>query len=180
MSANFRVGTVALVPGSRTVLTNMPPGDYQLQLSQAVSQENAKAVFIKSIRLGRQDAFETVHLSSDNRETLEVVLTTETGAVEGVALDRTGDPAANVTVVLVPRNARKRTDLYQSLLTGSDGKFRFQEIPAGDYKLFAWEDIETGAWGDSEFMRSYEARGREIRISENGKEAVQLSVIYNP
>ena len=109
-----------------------------------------------------------------------MVLTTETGSVEGVAIDRTGDPAANVTVVLVPATARKRTTLYKSLVTGSDGKFRFQEIPPGDYKLFAWDDIETGAWENPEFMRPYEPRGRAIRVSENGKEAVQLNVIYNP
>ena len=82
--------------------------------------------------------------------------------------------------MLVPTNARKRTALYKTLVTGSDGKFRFQEIPPGDYKLFAWEDIETGAWENAEFMRPYESRGRAVRVSENGKEEVQLNVIYNP
>jgi hypothetical protein len=107
-------------------------------------------------------------------------LTTETGSVEGVAIGRTGDPAANVTVVLVPANARKRTNLYQTLVTGRDGKFRFQEVPPGDYKLFSWEDIETGAWQDEEFVRPFESRGRAVRVSEHSKEDVQLNVIQNP
>ncbi|MNC94822.1 hypothetical protein D3C83_117790 [compost metagenome] len=65
-------------------------------------------------------------------------------------------------------------------MTGSDGKFRFQEIPPGDYKLFSWEDIEIGAWQDVEYIRPYESRGRAVRVSENSKEDVRLNVIYNP
>ena len=65
-------------------------------------------------------------------------------------------------------------------MTGSDGRFRFQEIPPGDYKLFAWDDIDPGAWQNADFMRLYESRGRALRVSENSKEELQLNVIYNP
>ena len=184
--ANVRSANMQLSAGNVIVLPNVAPGDYQFNISQPVVfsqtslRENVKPLYIKSIRLGREDAFGTIHISSNTSEVLEVVLTTETGSVEGVAIGRAGDPAANVTVVLVPTNARKRTALYQTLVTGSDGKFRFQGVPPGDYKLFAWEDIETGAWENAEFMRPYESRGRAVRVSENGKEAVELNVIYNP
>ena len=183
---NVGAANMLLSAGNVIVLSNVPPGNYQFDISQAVvfnqasPRENVKPFYIKSIRLGREDAFGTIPISSDTTEVLDVVLTTETGSVEGVAIGRAGDPAANVTVVLVPANARKRTALYQTLVTGSDGKFRFPGIPPGDYKLFAWEDIETGAWENVEFMRPYESRGRAVRVSENGKEAVELNVIYNP
>lgn len=173
---------VPLKLGVLQVLSDMPPGDYQFNISQGgPGWDNAKRYYIKSMRLGREDALGAIHLSADMKDALlEVVLTTETGSVEGAAVSRTGDPAANVTVVLVPANARKRSALYKTLVTGNDGKFRFQEIPPGDYKLFAWDDIETGAWQDAGFMRPYESRGRPIRVSAGGKEEAQLSVIYNP
>jgi hypothetical protein len=131
------------------------------------------------MRFGREDALGTVHVSSD-RDILEVVLTTQTGSVEGIAVDRAGDPAPNATVVLVPVTARRRASLYKTLITGKDGKYRFQEIPPGDYKLFAWDDIETGAWENAEFMQSYESRGRSVRVAESAREEAELSVIYNP
>jgi len=174
-SPNFLLGS-----GNAMSFSNVPPGDYQFQILQQVVRENVKPLYIKSMRLGREDAMGTFHLSADSAQVLEVVLTTGTGSIEGVALGRAGDPAANVTVVLVPTNARKQMALYQTLVTGSDGKFRFQEIPPGDYKLFAWEDIETGAGANAEFIRPYESRGRAVRVSENSKEEVQLNVIYNP
>ena len=170
-----------LKPGIVQVLSDVPPGDYQFNINQLVLPGNVKRFYVKSIRLGREDALGSIHVSAEMMAPiLEIVLTAETGSVEGVAISRTGDPAANVTVVLVPANARKRTDLYKTLVTGSDGRFAFQEIPPADYKLFAWDDIETGAWQNDEFIRPFESKGRALRVSENGKEEVRLNVIYTP
>jgi 5-hydroxyisourate hydrolase-like protein (transthyretin family) len=160
--------------------TNVPPGDYQLTISQGVLQPGQKRLYIKSILLGRTDVTGVIPLSSATNERLEVVLTTEVGSIEGVASNATGRPAANATIVLVPTNARRRASLYKSVVTGTNGRFRFQEVPPGDYKVFAWDDVETGAWQNAEFIRQYESKGSPVRIAGTGKEDVQVNVIYNP
>lgn len=165
--------------GNVLVFPNAVPGDYQLGISQGLIRDNMKRLYVKSLRSGRDDALNTAHVSSDSN-VFDLVLTTQTGSVEGVATGRAGDPAANATVVLVPTNARKRTAFYKILVTGADGKFRFQEIPPGDYKVFAWDDVETGAWQDADFIRQYESRGHAVHISESSNDELQLSVIYNP
>jgi hypothetical protein len=174
-SAQFTSGNVM-------VISNVPPGEYQFDISQSVSPAplEPKRLHIKSVRLGRDDALETLRIPSGADVLIDVVLTTETGTVDGVALGRAGDPVGNATVVLIPTDARNRTSRYKAVVTGSDGKFRFQEIPPGDYKVFAWDDIETGAWENAEFMRPYEARGRAVRVSEKSKDEVPVDVIYNP
>ena len=167
--------------GNIMVFSNVPAGGYQFNISQGVLRENGNRLHIKSVHLGREEVSNTVRISPDAGQVLlDVVLTTQTGSVGGVALGRTGDPAANATVVLVPANARRRSALYQAVVTGGDGKFRFQEIPPGDYKLFAWDDIETGAWENPDFMRVFESRGHDVRIVENKRDETSLSVIYNP
>jgi len=177
---NLPTKTAVLPSGGPMIFTNVAPGDYQFNIGQS-ARENQKRLYIKSVRLGREDAFSKVRISSDTQNpTLDVVLTAATGSIDGAALARTGDPAANVTVALIPANARKRSALYQAIVTGSDGKFAFKEIPPGDYKLFAWEDVETGAWENAEFIGLYESRGHAVRVSEDSKENVQLNVIYNP
>jgi membrane-associated protease RseP (regulator of RpoE activity) len=179
--ANFVPRSTQFVSGNIMLFSNVPPGDYLFDISQGVLRDDMRRLHVKSVRLGSNDALETINIPpGTNDVVLEVVLTTQTGTVDGIALGRAGDPAANATVVLVPTNARKRTPRYQAVVTGSDGKFRFQEIPPGDYKLFAWEDIETGAWENAEFMRAYESRGRAVRVAEGSREEVPLSVIYNP
>jgi 5-hydroxyisourate hydrolase-like protein (transthyretin family) len=158
--------------GNDFTFNNLAPGDYQFHISQGALQPNQKPLHIKSMRLGQTDATETVRISASTTDVLEIVLTTETGSVEGTA-------AANATVVLVPA-ARKRTALYKTIVTGADGRFAFQDVPAGDYKLFAWDDVETGAWQNAEFIREHESKGRAVRISEKSKEDVQLTVIPRP
>jgi len=158
--------------GSFTV-NNLAPGDYQIQVSGA-------RLYLKSARLGLTDILGGVHIAGNTNDRLEIVLTADPGSVEGAAIGTRGGPAANATVVLVPNVGRKHFDLYRSVVTGTDGRFRFQDLAPGDYKLFAWDDVETGAWQDPDFTRLYESRGLLVHVAEKSKENVQLNVIYNP
>jgi hypothetical protein len=59
------------------------------------------------------------------------------------------------TVVLVPDIfLRKRSSLYKTRRTDAFGKFRFDAISPGEYKVFAWEQIENGSWTDPDVLRS--------------------------
>jgi hypothetical protein len=185
-AGNVRAVNISLGAGNVVALSGAP-GDYQFDVTgqtvlaaEGVVREGAKSFFVKSMRMGREDAMNGFRLSSSGSNVLDVVLTTQVGAVSGVAIGRAGDPAVNSTVVLIPATARKRSSLYQAVVTGNDGRFAFQGLAPGDYKLFAWDDIENGAWQNAEFLVPYESRGRLVSISENSKDEVQLNVIYNP
>jgi hypothetical protein len=60
------------------------------------------------------------------------------------------------------------------------GKYRFPGIVPGDYLLFAWEDIETGAWQDPDFLRPVESRGRPVEIRAGENPADSITVIAKP
>jgi 5-hydroxyisourate hydrolase-like protein (transthyretin family) len=168
----------AAVTGAFT-WTNVAPGDYRVHFSSGTLPDS-KPLYLKSARLGLTDVTGGIRIDGGISDIVEIVLTTESGAVEGAAIDSGGRPAANATVVLVPNVARKRSELYRSIVTGADGRFRLQGLTPGDYKLFAWDDVETGAWQDPEFLRVYESKGVSVRIAEKGTEDVQLQVIDNP
>ena len=110
-------------------------------------------------------------------EDLEITLGSNPGTVEGLALDRQGQPAVNVTVALTPDPPlRNRTDLYMSTQTDALGRFQLQNIAPGGYKLFAWEEVEPGAWQDANFMRAYEDLGKSVRVSENSNQVIDAAV----
>ena len=52
-----------------------------------------------------------------------------------------------------------------------------QSLTPGEYKLFAWESVEPGAWQDPAFIAAYESAGRTIQIYEGTSENLQLPVI---
>jgi len=62
------------------------------------------------------------------------------------------------------------------MVTHSDvaGRFQFQTIPPGSYKVFAWEAVDKGTWQDPELMRDYEALGKPLRIEEGMKASIDV------
>ena len=57
------------------------------------------------------------------------------------------------------------------------GRFHIDRIPPGDYRAFAWEDVNDGAWQDPEFMSVNENRGTPVRIAEGTTGTVRLTLI---
>jgi hypothetical protein len=50
-------------------------------------------------------------------------------------------------------------------------------LPPGDFKLFAWEEMESEEFKDPEFLKPYESRGAAVRIREREQQAIQLELI---
>jgi len=75
--------------------------------------------------------------------------------------------------VLVPES-RYRRDIYFGATTSSTGRFQFQSVPPGNYKVFAWPTAPVGAWFDPEFLRDYEDRAAPVRIEPEAAEYIEL------
>src|SRR5262249_28126719 len=135
--------------------------------------------YVKSMRLGNADVLNNgLHLSGPPQGLLEIVIGANAGNIEGSVLNDRQQAMANETVVLVPdQRLRQRSDLYKVVSTDSSGRFRMQNVTPGDYKLFALENVESGAWQDPAFIAAYEGAGRPIHIYEGTSENVQLQVI---
>jgi hypothetical protein len=150
------------------------PGDYRVQI-----QGLPRNAYIKIARFGAADALaQGLEVEGPPRGSLDILVSANTGALDGLVTDARQSPSANTQVALVPDpTKRQRPDLYRAISTDANGKFRLEGIPPGDYKVFAWEDVENGAWQDPNFIRSYEESGRTVRIPENGTGTVELRVI---
>jgi len=131
------------------------------------------------MRMGNTDVLDAgLHLMSAPENPLEIAIGTNAGRVNGIVVNPRQEPLSNRTVALVPDvRLRHRSDLYKVATTDRSGRFQIRGITPGNYQLFAWENVETGAWQDSEFIRAYEGRGRVIQINEGSDESLQLTVI---
>jgi hypothetical protein len=79
-------------------------------------------------------------------------------------------------VVILP-DVRGRIDLFKTTTTDPAGRFHIDRIPPGDYKAFAWEDVNDGAWQDPEFMGANENLGTPIHIAEGTTATLRLTLI---
>jgi hypothetical protein len=52
---------------------------------------------------------------------------------------------------LIPDRNRDRRDVYKIVVSDQNGHFNMLGVAPGDYKLFAWEDIEPFSYNDPKF-----------------------------
>ena len=108
---------------------------------------------------------------------LDFVLTSGGAHVDGT-VEQDQLPAAGVQVVLVPDGARRAQPSYfRSTLTDNQGRFTLESIPPGDYKLFAWQAMERGAYLDPEFLQQFEDLGKAVSLKEGASMSLQLDSI---
>jgi hypothetical protein len=60
----------------------------------------------------------------------------------------------------------------QATRPATDGRFSFRSLPAGDYRLVAVTDIETGQWFDPAFLRPLLGASIGITLAE-GEQKIQ-------
>jgi hypothetical protein len=136
-----------------------------------------EGAYVKAIRLGTLDVLnEGLRLDKAPAAPLEVVISTNAGSVAATVVDDRQLPVADATVVLLP-NVRRRTELYRDLVSDASGRVQFDRVPPGDYRIFTWFGLTTGAWYDPEFVRGYEASGVPVRIGEGRTETVRIPLV---
>lgn len=137
--------------------------------------------YLKSARIGGEEVSETgITLPGKAGGQLEMVVSMTGGRIEGSVLDGDNLPAAAVTVVLVPAQKRRANPtFYKWTTTDAQGKFTLQGIAPGDYKLFAWDDVDNGAWQDAEFLAPFEERGTKVAVTEGTTLAVEVRLTVN-
>jgi hypothetical protein len=117
-------------------------------------------------------------VTSGTNGAIDIVLSGTGGQVEGVVLNADQQPATEASVVAVPDEPRRTQGrFYKEDRTDQYGRFTIKGLPPGRYKLFAWEDVEEGAYQDPEFIKKFEALGEAVVIRENSHESAQLKLI---
>jgi len=86
--------------------------------------------------------------------------------------------AAAILVVAVP-SAEKRAQsrLFKTASTDQNGHFELKGLAPGDYDIFAFEQIEQGAYQDSELLKPLSGRAQRVTVKEKSKETVSLKAI---
>ncbi len=153
---------------------NVFDGDYEIFVGN--QPENS---FLKSARLDGIDVLST-GVTVDGKHTpgsLELVVSPNGASIDGV-VSKDEQPFPGATVALVPDPPhRDERRLFRTTNTDQNGHFVLQGISPGDYKVFAWEKTESGAYASSEFLQPYEKLGKSVHITEGSRNSVKLDLI---
>ena len=138
-----------------------------------------KDCYIKDVQYAGSGALEDgFAVKGSAAGVLEITLSSRAARVQGTVADSDGLRAVGVRVVLVPEPSRRtQSTLFKEQTTDQYGHFEVRGIAPGDYKLFSWEEAESGAWEDPEFLKPFEAKGEKIMLQEGDQKTVNLTAI---
>jgi hypothetical protein len=157
--------SVSLSPGHYNVDGRIVPGFYLIGL-----------------KAGQRDILrEGLTVAGPGRIELRALLAKARAKIEGTVADEQGKPVAGIAVTLIPDGQLgSQLDLCREAQTDQAGNFTLDMAGEGRYRLFAWEDVDAGAWWDPDFMIQYEAKGTPITIDpDTRQQRIALTLLPN-
>jgi protocatechuate 3,4-dioxygenase beta subunit len=152
---------------------NVFPGTYRIRIDGRPTD-----VFMKSITFGSTDLMRDAFVVSDSVQgTLDVVVSSHAGQLEGNLFDKAQKPVPGAQVTIVPTLYRARRELYRTAITDTNGHFTIASVTPGDYKAFAWDELEPFSYFDADFIRKFENEGKPFTLAESGKATVDVRII---
>lgn len=111
-------------------------------------------------------------------EDLTIKISPYGGAIEGSVQNAKDEPAAGVLVTLIPDASHPSVLwLFKTADTDQNGHFTIHGVRPGEYRIYAWEMVESGAYQDPDFLKPYESAGETVSIKERSHETVQVKLM---
>jgi len=173
---DLSIGNIAagVNPDNTFTVPNVPDDTYRVNVSGL-----PEGAYLKAARMNNQDVLEDgLVMTRGRRGPLDLVISTAAGTLVGNVLDSDGKPFLGARVVLVPEGGRRKVaTLYRTATSDQYGRFNIRSVTPGDYKLFAWDTVESGAWQDPDFLRPFEDFGQVVHITEGSQSSADVKVI---
>jgi hypothetical protein len=133
-------------------------------------------LYVRSVRYRGLDVTENGFEFGGGVPALLLITLSASGAVvEGRVRGPDGFPMPGAVVALIP--SLRRYSRYKETTTDQNGEFTIAGVAPGEYKIYSWDQIETGAYQNAEYLKQYELKGRAIVAKQDGHETMSLKAI---
>jgi hypothetical protein len=164
--------SVPLASGHWEFRAKAPPGYYVESITQLYGFAGSRRMY-KPERVG--DWFE-VYIEARYSQTIRVAVSDRAGQMMGRVMAE-GKPVAGAPVYLWPAAEAARRSLggAQQLIADAGGRFRFDGLPPGDYRVVASFDLS-----EIDEEAAEECRAQTVRVEERQTAAIDLGVWTAP
>jgi hypothetical protein len=135
---------------------------------------------VKSVRLNGNEITDSGAEFKPGEATsgLEIELTSRTTTVNGSVTGSDGALLKDYTVVVFAESP----DLWRAPMTrwvtgtrpDQDGRFKIQNLPAGNYLAIAVDYLAQGEWGDPELLDRLKSKAKRFTLDEGATQTLDL------
>ncbi len=155
------------------VLQQVHEGRYSLTLT-------ATDKCILDIQQDGRTVYDNGFSIEESSSPLNIIVSSRCGTIQTEVLDEMQRPVKGAFVALVPSRERRNNPLLfrRSPYDASASRYvPIEQIPPGEYKLFALDKIPTYAEMNPEYLAKYEDRGVAISVVPESNLKVQIPLI---
>lgn len=168
--STFTISLIGIESGTPAEAKAAEDGSFTMELKAGTYHLDVLGeadTWLKSVSLGGTEVTDrALDLTATGATALEVLLGTDPARIDGRVTDGSGNPVLGARAVLLPT--------YDTTLSKRDGSFAFKGLAPGDYKLYAWDDVETGAWFDPEFLKAFDDKAVAVTLKAGDGAAVTI------
>ena len=173
LEARFSKLTASGAPSEagKLLLNNIVPEIYELNVVVP------DGYYLKSAKYGEADVLRSgLDLSHGANGPLELEIGADGGRIEGSVADGEGRPIDGARVTLI-EEVRSGPSRQKITVTDAKGVFNIRGIAPGDYKLYAFRNLDASALQDPIYVRQVESQAKPVSIHEHGVENLQVKAI---
>jgi protocatechuate 3,4-dioxygenase beta subunit len=163
-------------PGTTERLGRVAEGLYQISLNGLLEDQ-----YLASAQYGTVNVMDG-GLKIDGPAPGPLTLAVKNGGrVDGIVQNVRYEAVADCRVVIVPsQNHRGNPSLFKTAFSDQNGNFSLRGVAPGDYSVFAWEDVENGAWENEEYLKDFENRAMHVTVLPGTASNVSVRLIPTP
>ena len=155
-------------------LEEIPADEYRFLVSGL-----PEGAYVKSIRLGGRETTGS-RLDLSGMETvppIDVLVSPNGATVEGT-VKSDDKPAPGAWVCLIPDPPRpESTYRIRSGTTDLTGRFRLLGVTPGDYRLYSFEEPQSGSLVDLEFFKPFESKAARLAVEEGERKQANVTLV---
>jgi hypothetical protein len=161
------------------VVTDLVPGTYRVTVTG--DPIAGSSWWLRAAMVDGRDLLDVPLRINPGEEVrgVQLVLSDRRGELSGTLTTAAGDAFPEVFVLACPANPALRlphSRRVQAVRPDSSGRFVFENLPAGDYLLFALTDIDDGQWNDPGFFDSMPGASVQLSLAHGEKKVQDLRV----
>jgi hypothetical protein len=145
------------------VFEGVAVGPYKINLSP-----DGGTAYVKSATLRGQDVLNQGFRVDGTTGPIEIVVSDDTGGVDASVSDDDGKPVATY-VILIPASGHERI-----LVSGDDGHAKEENIPPGEYRAWAFDDIDSVPYAEPDWMARNAGAGEKVTVTTGGTANISL------